>query len=132
MTRAAARAAELAASATRYGNDRQMFRKEPDYVADLILKLIDKIGKLDDTAAGDAKQAALSEAWAAYHKVQALLAQSYCADVNLASMVDFVGDDSDVVAIADFDGYEQSRINNGMRIADQAYEGWYGDYADWN
>ena len=132
MTRAAAMAAELAARATRLGNNRTAFRQEPDTVADRLLRLIDKIGKLDDTAAGDAKQAALSDAWAAYHKVQALLAQSYCADVKTASMVDFVGDDSDVVAIADFDGYEQSRINNGMRIADQAYEGWYGDHADWN
>ena len=132
MTRAAAKAVKLAASATRYGNDRQMFRKEPDLVADRILKLIDKIGMLDDTASGDAKQVALSDAWAAYHKVQALLAQSYCADAKLASMVDFVGGSSDVLAIADFDGYEQSRINTGMIAAEQAYEGWSGDYADWN
>ena len=131
-TRAAARAAELAARAVRYSNDRTGFMSEPDATAGRVLKLIDKINLLSDAACGNAKEVALRDAWSAYEKIQAQLSRPDIWDSKMRSMVDFVGDDSDVVAIADFDGYETSRINNPMRIADQAYEGWYGDHADWN
>ena len=130
-TRAAARAAELAATATRYAKNRRAFRQEPDLMAQRVLKLIDRINKLSDTAAGDAKQVALREAWGAYETLQGFLT-AQVTDASLASKVSFVGSQSDVIAVADVDGYQQSRIDNGMRLADQAYEGWYGDYADFN
>ena len=130
-TRAAARAAELAKSATRYANDRKAFRQRPDERVERVLKLIARIRKLSDTAAGDAKQEALREAWSAYEKMQGLT-KGQVADAGMAAKVSFVGDQSDAIAWAEIDGYQQSRIDNGMRVADQAYEGWYGDYADFN
>ena len=132
MTRAAARAAELAARAVRYSKNRREFMREPDGTADRVLKLIDKINLLDDAACGEAKEVALRDAWSAYELIQSNLCNSGLRDSRHDSMVDYVGDESDVIAVADIDGYETSRINSSMRVADQAYEGWYGDYADWN
>lgn len=129
MTRAEAMASELATRATRYSLNRGKFRKEPDLVADRILRLIDKIGKLDDTAAGDAKQAALSEAWAAYHTVQHYLDHTCLDDVQHRAVIDYV---DDVVAVADFDGYAESRIDCAQIASDTAYEGWPEGYSDWN
>lgn len=129
MTRAEAMASELATRATRYSLDRNMFQKEPDLVADRILRLIDKIGKLDDTAAGDAKQAALSEAWSAYHTVQQYLNYPGIRDVEHRSVIDYV---EDVVAVADFDGYAESRIDCAQIASDTLYEGWPEGYSDWN
>ena len=129
MTRAAAMAAELATRATRYSLNRGKFRQEPDLVADRILRLIDKIGKLDDTAAGDAKQAALSEAWAAYHRVQHYLDHTCLDDVQHRAVIDYV---DDVVAVADFDGYAESRIDCAQIASDTLYEGWPEGYSDWN
>jgi hypothetical protein len=122
-------ASELATRATRYSLNRGKFRKEPDLVADRILRLIDKIGKLDDTAAGDAKQAALSEAWAAYHTVQHYLDHTCLDDVQHRAVIDYV---DDVVAVADFDGYAESRIDCAQIASDTAYEGWPEGYSDWN
>jgi len=129
MTRAAAMAAELAARATRYSNDRTMFRQEPDLVASRILRLIEKIGKLDDIVAGDAKQAALSDAWAAYHTVQQYLDHTCLDDVQHRAVIDYV---DDVVAVADIDGYAESRIDSSQIASDTLYEGWPEGYSDWN
>lgn len=129
MTRAAAMAAELATRATRISVDRRRFRQDPHGTADRVLRLIDKIGKLDDTAAGDAKQAALSEAWAAYHTVQQYLDHSCLDDVEHREVIDYV---DDVVAVADFDGYAESRIDSEQIASDTLYEGWPEGYSDWN
>ena len=129
MTRAAAMAAELATRATRLSKNRRAFRQEPDVVADRLLRLIDKIGKLDDTVAGEAKQAALSEAWAAYHTVQQYLNYPGIRDVEHRSVIDYV---EDVVAVADFDGYAESRIDCAQIASDTLYEGWPEGYSDWN
>lgn len=129
MTRAAAKAATLAARATRWSRDRKAFRHEPDAVASRILRLIEKIELLDDTACGDAKQPALSEAWTAYQLVQHYLQQPGIGDVERSTLVDYV---EDVVAVADFDGYAESRIDYAQIASDIAYEGWPEGYSDWN
>ena len=129
MTRAAAKAAELAAKATRDSKNRGKFQKEPDLVADRILRLIDKIELLDDTACGDAKQSALSEAWTAYQLVQQYLNHPGIRDIEHRSMIDYV---ADVVAVADFDGYAESRIDFEQIASDTLYEGWPEGYSDWN
>jgi hypothetical protein len=67
-TKAALKATKLAASATRYANDRRMLRADADLVAARITRLIAMIAKLSDVAAGPAKQEALTAAWAAYAK----------------------------------------------------------------
>ena len=129
MTRAAAAAAELAARATRWSRDRKAFRHEPDAVASRILRLIEKIELLDDTACGDAKQPALSEAWTAYQLVQHYLDHTCLDDVDDRALIDYV---DDVVAVADFDGYAESRIDCAQIASDTAYEGWPEGYSDWN
>ena len=129
MTRAAAAAAELAARATRLSKNRREFRHKPDGVADRILRLIGKIELLDDTVAGDAKQSALSEAWTAYQLVQQYLDYPSLDDVEYRALVDSV---DDVVAVADFDGYAESRIDFEQIASDTLYEGWPEGYADWN
>jgi hypothetical protein len=129
MTRAAAKAAELADRATRLANNRKEFSYEPDAVASRLLRLIDKIGKLDDTAAGDAKQTALSDAWAAYHLVQHKLDNPNMVDTAHREIFDTV---DDTVAAADFDGYAESRLDCAQIASDTAYEGWPEGYSDWN
>ena len=66
--RAEIRAEELAAIAVRYSNDRRKQRHNPELVVDRIAKLIEKISKLSDAAAKQAKQDALADAWNAYAK----------------------------------------------------------------
>jgi hypothetical protein len=129
MARAAAAAANLAARATRWSKDRKAFRHEPDAVASRILRLIGKIELLDDTVAGGAKQSALSEAWTAYQLVQQYLDHPSLDDVEYRALVDSV---DDVVAVADFDGYAESRIDSEQIASDTLYEGWPEGYSDWN
>ena len=54
------------------------------------------------------------------------------ADAAWRSRVELVGDDSDVIAAADMDGYELSRLNAEFTVTDSNYEGWSSDYSDWN
>ena len=129
MTRAAAKAADLAARATRISVDRRRFRQDPLGTADRVLRLIGMIGKLDDTACGDAKQSALSDAWSAYHTVQQYLDHTCLDDVEHREVIDYV---DDVVAVADFDGYAESRIDFAQIASDTLYEGWPEGYSDWN
>lgn len=129
MTRAAAKAADLAARATRISLDRRRFRQDPIGTADRVLRLIGMIELLDDTACGDAKQSALSEAWTAYQLVQRYLDYPSLDDVEYRALVDSV---DDVVAVADFDGYAESRIDFEQIASDTLYEGWPEGYSDWN
>lgn len=131
MTRAAARAVELADKAVRVSKNRSEFRKAPDAVAQRIIAHIEQIGMLDDEAAGESKQISLSRAWDAYHTVQSYL-DGDVADVAWRSRVELVGDESDVLAAADMDGYELSRLNAEFTVTDSDYEGWNSDYSDWN
>ena len=131
MTRAAARAVELADKAVRVSKNRTEFRQNPDAVAQRIVNHIEQIGLLDDEAAGESKQISLSRAWDAYHLVQSYL-DGDVADAAWRSRVELVGDDSDVIAAADMDGYELSRLNAEFTVTDSSYEGWSSDYSDWN
>lgn len=131
MTRAAARAVELADKAVRVSKNRAEFRQNPDAVAQRIVNHIEQIGMLDDEAAGESKQISLSRAWDAYHLVQSYL-DGDVADAAWRSRVELVGDDSDVIAAADMDGYELSRLNAEFTVTDSNYEGWSSDYSDWN
>jgi hypothetical protein len=67
-TKAALKATELAAIATRYANSPRKLKHNPDQMVDRITNIIAKISKLSDVAAGQAKQDALQAAWGAYAK----------------------------------------------------------------
>ena len=132
MTRAAAMAAELAAKATRYSLNRRGIRWNSSEQPRRILNLIEKIQKLDDRAAGPAKAESLAKAWEAYSTLQKACNWNCLSDGEYVEHISSVGSTNDLLAAADIDGYALSRINTGMIAAEQAYEGWSGDYADWN
>ena len=132
MTRAAAMAAELAARATRYSLDRKGIRWNSSDSARRILNLIEKIQKLDDVAAGNAKAKALDKAWEAYSTLQRACNWNCLSDGEYAAHVTSVGHTNDLIALADADGYALSRIDSEQIASDTLYEGWPEGYSDWN
>ena len=132
MTRAAAAAAELADRATRYSKDRKGIRWNSSDSARRILKLIEKIQKLDDTAAGAAKPKALAQAWEAYAKLQQACNWNCLSDGEYVAHISSVGDTNDLIAAADIDGYALSRLDSAQIASDTLYEGWPEGYSDWN
>jgi hypothetical protein len=131
-TRAAARAADLAAKATRVARNRRRISHDPDYAASLVLGHIERIEALSDTACGAAKAEALATAWDAYTSIQSVTDSCVLADTSHRTLVESVGSSSDLIAIADFDGYASSRIGADFMASDSLYEGWYDGHLDWN
>lgn len=132
MTRAAAKAADLAARATRYSLDRKGIRWNSSDSARRILNLIEKIQLLDDTACGSAKADALGEAWEAYSRLQRACNWNCLSDGEYVKHIQSVGHTNDLIALADADGYALSRIDSDQIASDTLYEGWPEGYSDWN
>ena len=122
MSRAAELCVKEAAKAQRYAADRRALSREGDAVARRVLKCAERVEALDERFVdAEAREAALSDIWAAYAVVSRYL--SSFAPNQLAAGLVAVGDFNDVV---DASG-EDAEVVSLQDVSEAAYDG--GD--DW-
>ena len=122
MSRAAELCVKEAAKAQRYAADRRALVREGDAVARRVLKCAERVEALDERFVdAEAREAALSDIWAAYAVVCGRLESAAPSDLD-AHLVS-VGDFNDVV---DASG-EDAEVVSLQDVSEAAYDG--GD--DW-